>query len=224
MTLTGSAPCSAGFCWNETRRSTCTRRNGGAPRPSEVTCALRGPAHGLAVTLALLGIHGDVIDPGYGTSGTQWADRMVRDLLREANADAAGDTWNSLASVLSQLAEAAPDAFLNGVRDATEGRASVVTAMFTDNGPLWQQPSRRVTTSCYGRWNGSPGPGSLRTCNRTARAARGDRSGWADAEPSVQFAGHDLLPAVSRDVRASPGPDGGYREAAGALSGRQRGR
>jgi hypothetical protein len=99
---------------------------------------------GVAVTLALLGIHGDVIDTGHGTSGTQWTARVVRELLQEANADTTGDTWNSLASVLPQLAEAAPDAFLDGVRDATQGPAPVIAAMFTDSGPAsaTREPSR----------------------------------------------------------------------------------
>ncbi len=90
---------------------------------------------GLAVTLALLGVHGEVIDAGHGASGTKWADYIVRVLLREANADATGDTWNSLADVLPPLAEAAPDAFLDGVRDAAAGPAPVIAAMFTDSGP-----------------------------------------------------------------------------------------
>jgi hypothetical protein len=99
---------------------------------------------GVAVTLALLAIHGDVIDTGHGTTGTQWTARVVRELLREANADTTGDTWNSLASVLPQLAEAAPDAFLDGVRDAAQGRAPVIAAMFTDSGPAGatREPSR----------------------------------------------------------------------------------
>jgi hypothetical protein len=110
----------------------------------------KSPSHsgdlrrGFAVTLALLGIHGDVIEVGHGTSGTQWTARIIRDLLREANADTTGDTWNSLASVLPELAEAAPDAFLDGVRDATTGSAPVIAAMFTDSGPTaaTTEPSR----------------------------------------------------------------------------------
>jgi hypothetical protein len=101
----------------------------------------KSPAHsgglrrGLAVTLALLGIYGEVIDAGHGINGAQWADRVVHVLLREANADATGDTWNSLAGVLPPLAEAAPDAFLDGVRDAAAGPSPVIAALFTDSGP-----------------------------------------------------------------------------------------
>ena len=110
----------------------------------------KSPAHsgdlrqGLAVTLVLLGIYGEVIDTGHGTSGSQWANRVVRGLLREANADTTGDTWNSLAGVLSQLAEAAPDAFLDGVRDAAAGPSPVIAAMFTDSGSAaaTREPSR----------------------------------------------------------------------------------
>ena len=110
----------------------------------------KSPAHsgdlrqGLAVTLVLLGIYGEVIDTGHGTSGAQWADRVVRGLLREANADTTGDTWNSLAGVLPQLAEAAPDAFLDSVRDAAAGPSPVIAAMFTDSGSAsaTREPSR----------------------------------------------------------------------------------
>lgn len=102
----------------------------------------KSPAHssdlrrGLVVTLALLGIHGEVINTGHGGTGTQWTASIVRGLLRDANADTAGVLWNSLASVLPQLAEAAPDAFLDGVRDATAGSAPVIAAMFTDSEPV----------------------------------------------------------------------------------------
>ncbi len=110
----------------------------------------KSPAHsgdlrrGLAVTLALLGIYGGVIETGHGTNGTQWTARIVRELLVQANADTTGDSWNSLASVLPQLAEAAPDMFLDGVRDATAGSAPVIAAMFTDSRPAaaTMEPSR----------------------------------------------------------------------------------
>ena len=99
---------------------------------------------GLAVTLAMLGIHGDAIDAGHGVSGVQWAGGVVRDLLSAANADATGDTWNSMASVLPVLAEAAPDAFLDGVRDAAAGETPVAVTMFTesDAATATAEPSR----------------------------------------------------------------------------------
>jgi hypothetical protein len=99
---------------------------------------------GLAVTLALLGIHGDVIDTGHGTTGRQRAAGTVRDLLRGATADTTGDLWNSLASALPLLAEAAPGAFLDGVREATTGSAPVISAMFTDSetAAVTAEPSR----------------------------------------------------------------------------------
>ncbi|ACU72916.1 XRE family transcriptional regulator [Catenulispora acidiphila DSM 44928] len=88
---------------------------------------------GLATTLAALGVHGQVIDTGHGTNGAQWAARFVGDLLREANADTTGDTWNSLAGLLPLLAEAAPDAFLDGLRNASQGAVPVISTMFTDS-------------------------------------------------------------------------------------------
>lgn len=89
---------------------------------------------GVAATLALLGLYGGVIDTAHGGDGAQWADRVVRMLLQKANADATGDMWNSLADVLPTLAEAAPDAFLGGLRDAATGPSPAISAMFTDSG------------------------------------------------------------------------------------------
>jgi hypothetical protein len=104
---------------------------------------LRG---GLAATLALLGVYGDAIELEYGGDGIQWAARIVRDLLTAANADKSGALWNSMNDVLRRLAEAAPDAFLDGVRDAVTGDSPVLAAMFTDGGqagPL-AAPSRHA--------------------------------------------------------------------------------
>lgn len=94
-----------------------------------------GLRRGLAATLALLGIYGDVIEAGHGATGRDRAAGIVREVLRNAAADKTGDLWNSLSSVLPRLAEAAPRAFLDGVREATAGPAPVIAAMFTDKGP-----------------------------------------------------------------------------------------
>ena len=116
----------------------------------------KSPAHsgdlrrGLAATLALLGIYGDVIDTGHGTTGRDRAGAIVRALLRDATADKTGDLWNSLASVLPQLAEAAPRAFLDGVREATAGSAPVIAAMFTDSGPA--SPTAEPSRHCHLLW------------------------------------------------------------------------
>lgn len=89
---------------------------------------------GVALTLAALGAHGEVIETEHGGNGATWAARVVGELLRGANADPAGDMWNSLAGVLPLLAEAAPDAFLDKVRDASRGEAPVIAAMFIESG------------------------------------------------------------------------------------------
>lgn len=89
---------------------------------------------GLARTLAAIGAHGHSIDTGHGTNGSQWAAHVVGELLGAANADRTGDTWNSLSGVLPQLAEAAPDAFLDGVRDAALGDDPVIVTIFVNNG------------------------------------------------------------------------------------------
>ena len=84
------------------------------------------------MTLALLGIYGDVVDAGHGSEGTQWTSRIVAGLLQAANDDKTGAVWNSLAHALPRLAEAAPSAFLNGVRDASIGPDPVIATLFTD--------------------------------------------------------------------------------------------
>jgi hypothetical protein len=95
----------------------------------EHSAELRG---GLAVTLALLGINGDVVDAGHGSDGIQWTARIVAGLLQAANDDKTGAVWNSQAHALPRLAEAAPAAFLNGLRDAATGADPVIAALFTD--------------------------------------------------------------------------------------------
>lgn len=87
---------------------------------------------GLAATLALLGVHGGAIELEHGADGKRWAAYIVGELLSAANADRSGGLWNSMHDVLRRLAEAAPDAFLDGVRDATAGDAPILAAMFTD--------------------------------------------------------------------------------------------
>ena len=87
---------------------------------------------GLTVTLVLVGINGDAVDAGHGSDGTQWTGRIVADLLKAANDDKTGAVWNSLAQALPRLAEAAPAAFLNGVRDSVAGPDPVIAMLFTD--------------------------------------------------------------------------------------------
>ena len=84
---------------------------------------------GLATSLTLLGVNGAEIDDG---NGEAYASYLVRTILEEANKDAEGRIWASVSYLLPQLAEAAPDAFLNAVRAGSTGSDPVLTKMFQD--------------------------------------------------------------------------------------------
>ena len=60
----------------------------------------------------------------------------------------------------TRISDAAPDAFLDGVRDATTDPAPVIAAMFTDSEPAAVTTERSRHTICCGRWRDSPGPRS----------------------------------------------------------------
>lgn len=87
---------------------------------------------GLARSLALLGTYGG--DTHISTSGTaaDWASGIVRQLLEQVNADAAGASWQSLSGLLPLLAEAAPEAFLAAIDAGLSGASPVVRHLFTD--------------------------------------------------------------------------------------------
>ena len=87
---------------------------------------------GLAESLALLGVHGGTIDAGGGASGEAWASYLVHELLEDANTDVTCQKWASIADLLPLLAEAAPDAFLEAVREGVTGSTPLLRGMFTD--------------------------------------------------------------------------------------------
>ena len=87
---------------------------------------------GLATSLALLGVHGDRMELGGGSTGNTWANNLVGQLMKHANEDRSCRLWASLADVLPLLAEAAPDAFLDGVRAGLRGEPPVLVGMFMD--------------------------------------------------------------------------------------------
>ena len=89
---------------------------------------------GLATSLALLGVHGEVVQVAGGSSGADRAKLLVRDLLAQANQDLRCEIWASLQDILPLLAEAAPDQFLDAVRTGTLGDDPVLFRMFTDGG------------------------------------------------------------------------------------------
>lgn len=87
---------------------------------------------GLARSLALLGVHGTSLSAPGSATGSDWANYLVRSLLKNANEDGSGRTWASLSDVLPLLAEAGPDAFVDEVTKGVAGDDPVLRKMFTD--------------------------------------------------------------------------------------------
>jgi len=92
----------------------------------------------MAESLILLAFLGDAA-PAVTDAPGQVA-RMVRDLLIEAT----GELWWSLGPVLPQLAEAAPEAFLAGVREAMAGQAPAIAALFDVEDARGQVQSQHI--------------------------------------------------------------------------------
>jgi transcriptional regulator with XRE-family HTH domain len=84
--------------------------------------------HGIAETLAVMGARGGTGEPGWTPRDV--AERGVRNLLEKANTD--WKLWASLHDVLPDLAEAAPDAFLDAVETGVQGTTPVLRDVFTD--------------------------------------------------------------------------------------------
>ncbi|MFF4793616.1 hypothetical protein ACFY2M_28490 [Streptomyces sp. NPDC001276] len=90
---------------------------------------------GLAQSLALLGTRGAALRGPGGATGDRWARLVVRDLLEQANADGTYSLWRSLGDVLTLLAEAAPEEFVEAMHEGLSGTMPLHAAMFTDNQP-----------------------------------------------------------------------------------------
>lgn len=89
--------------------------------------------HGLAQSLALLGVYGGTVTWSGGGSGAGVANYLVRKLLEWASADPTGRAWQSLADILPLLAEAGPEAFLDAVSVAATGEEPLLATMFQDS-------------------------------------------------------------------------------------------
>lgn len=87
---------------------------------------------GVAQSLALLGAYGDGIGLSDGSTGAEWAEATVRQILAAANEDASGRTWQSLDGVMTWLAEAGPDSFCRAVPTACMGEPPVALHLFSD--------------------------------------------------------------------------------------------
>lgn len=86
---------------------------------------------GIAVTLALMGAYEQPVS-GARLTSREWAAWIVRQVLEAANADDSGRAWASLDNVIPLLAEAAPDEFLDAVREALRGDGPLLAKLFTD--------------------------------------------------------------------------------------------
>jgi len=177
---------------------------------------------GLAATLALLGVHGPAVQHGMGGDGAQWASWAVRRLLQAATADPSGNGWAGLADVLPRLAEAAPDAFLDELRDASAGAAPPIAAMFGD-GPgglgassphsslLWALETLAWSPDHFGlvvqalARLAEVDPGG-RMSNRPAASLRSVLSAWAPQTTSPADRRLAALDAVRRDRSAVAWP------------------
>ncbi|WP_433079429.1 hypothetical protein ACQP1P_40135 [Dactylosporangium sp. CA-052675] len=96
---------------------------------------------GLARTLALLGGRGDDVRLAGGRSAREWAERVALSLFTRANEDEQAQLWTSMSDVLPLLAEAAPDAFLRAISEATQGEYPLGKRFFQDADDRWNVSS-----------------------------------------------------------------------------------
>ncbi|CAH0253376.1 hypothetical protein SRABI02_03230 [Plantibacter cousiniae] len=96
---------------------------------------------GLARTLALLGARGDDVRLAGGRSAREWAERVALSLFTRANEDVEAQLWTSISDVLPLLAEAAPDAFLRAISEATQGDDPLAKRFFQDTDDRWNVSS-----------------------------------------------------------------------------------
>jgi len=87
---------------------------------------------GLAQTLALLGSSEATVKSSGGSTGSEWVQLVVREILAQANADGTYVLWTSLGDVLGLIAEAAPEEFLQAMFDGLEGQQPLHQNMFAD--------------------------------------------------------------------------------------------
>ena len=95
---------------------------------------LRG---GLVKTLVIMAVHGTEV-PSPTSSARDTSERIIRELLEAANAD--WRLWGSLSNHLSELAEAAPDAFLDAVEEGLREPEPVLGKLFDPDGDTVSGP------------------------------------------------------------------------------------
>ncbi len=88
--------------------------------------------HALAVTMALLAVHGEHVNAEGSVTGVDCAEYLVRQILEAANSDESSRLWASLSYILPLLAESAPANFLDAVHTGLQGDEPVLAGLFTD--------------------------------------------------------------------------------------------
>lgn len=97
---------------------------------------------GVARTLAIFSSDPLLANDRDTSSLKAWTELTVRALLERANADSSGKLWESLLDVMSLLAEAAPDMFLNAIDVATRPDGVLADKLFSESeGGLFSQTS-----------------------------------------------------------------------------------
>lgn len=90
---------------------------------------------GVARTLAMLGASDELVMLAGGATGSDVARRVVSRLLALANEDNTYGLWRSLSDLLPDLAEAAPEEFIQAMRPGLQGEVPLHSAMFADRPP-----------------------------------------------------------------------------------------
>ncbi|MEU9654972.1 hypothetical protein [Streptomyces chartreusis] len=110
------------------------------PSAERWTASLTGhvPQHsavlrsGIASSLAYLGSLGGKINLPGGATGETWATHLVRRILNKANEDTECKIWASLHENLTDLAEGAPDSFLEMTAAGLQGDNPPLSRIFQD--------------------------------------------------------------------------------------------
>ena len=99
---------------------------------------------GISTTLSLLGSSSAAVSDFPSLSFSDWAANVVSDILRFANDDCTGDRWISINDVLSEIAEAAPEEFLDELQRAISPSGVFMDKLFRESSNLLAPTSPHV--------------------------------------------------------------------------------